>query len=94
MIRNVVMGRAADTSHESELEAGLAGIAALQLDGMLSMQVGRDAGLREGNWSFCIVNDWVDADAYRAYDLDEEHNRYRAMVGGACSELSRVQFEA
>jgi hypothetical protein len=57
------------------------------------MTVGPDAGLRDGAWSFAIVNDWVDAAAYRRYDLDEEHNRYRAQVAGICPELARVQFE-
>ena len=96
MIRNVVMGRVRDDLDDDAragLEAGLAGIAALSLPGQVSTSVGRDAGLRDGAWSFAIVNDWVDAAAYRNYDLDEEHNRYRAMVASACDHLARVQFE-
>lgn len=93
MIRNVVMGRTADTADAAEIEAGLAGIAGLDLPGMLACTVGRDLGLREGGWSFAIVNDWADADVYRAYDLDAEHNRYRAMLVGNCSDIARVQLE-
>lgn len=93
MIRNVVMGRVSDPSKEDEVERGLAGITGLQLDGLVDMQIGRDAGLRPGGWSFVIINDWTDADAYRAYDVDEEHNRYRALIAGGCADIARVQFE-
>ena len=51
MIRNVVMGRAESAA---QLESGLAGIAALQLPGLISMSTGRDAALREGGWSFAV----------------------------------------
>jgi hypothetical protein len=99
MIRNVVVGRLApdDDPGRAEdaigrLEEGLAGIAALDLPGQVAVHVGRDAGIREGGWSFAITSDWVDVDAYRAYDLDAEHNRYRAMIVAACAEVARVQF--
>lgn len=92
MIRNVVMGRITPGS-EVQVEAGMAGIAALRLPGMLANHAGRDLALREGGWDFAITNDWVDADAYRAYDLDEEHNRYRAQVVAGLEAVARVQFE-
>jgi hypothetical protein len=57
------------------LRKGLAGIAALQLPGLLAMNVGCDLGLLDGGWTFAITNDWQDADAYRVYDAEEEHNR-------------------
>ena|ERR1700722_19346427 len=50
----------------------------LNCPGTLSYVIGEDLGLRDGNWSFAIVADFTDADAYRAYDQDEEHNRARA----------------
>jgi hypothetical protein len=96
MIRNVVMGRLpadADAEVQQKLDEGLAGIAGLQLPGLLAMQVGRDAGLREGGWTFAITNDWVDVAAYRNYDVDPEHGRYRAIIGGVCEQLARVQLE-
>ncbi len=95
MIRNVVMGRLTDAADEAavaEVERGLAGIRGLDLPGLLAMSAGRDEGLRAGGWHFAIVNDWADADAYRSYDLDEEHNRYRAMIVAVCSDVARVQF--
>lgn len=95
MIRNVVTGRLrpdATAADRARLEAGLAGIRGLQLPGLLDNRVGLDEGLREGGWSFAITNDWVDADAYRRYDADPEHNGYRAAIVAVCSEVSRVQF--
>lgn len=75
-----------------QLARALAGIAALDLPGQLSMSVGDDLGLREGGWSFAIVNDWVDEAAYRGYDADPEHNRHRVVVGALCEDIARVQF--
>ena len=94
MIRNVVMRKLNnpdDPAASRQLDEGLAGIAALDLPGQLAMHVGRDAGLREGAWTFAITNDWVDADAYRAYDIDQEHNAYRRMIVEV-SEVARVQL--
>jgi Stress responsive A/B Barrel Domain len=100
VIRNVVLGRlrSADPAQREAdaalLGEGLAAIAALRLPGLVAMNVGTDAGLRDGGWSFAIVNDWQDADAYRAYDADEEHNRIRREIfAGICQDIARVQFQ-
>jgi hypothetical protein len=101
VIRNVVVGRlrpagapAQRAADAALLEQGLAGIAALRLPGLLSMTVGADLGLREGGWSFAIVNDWRDAGAYRVYDEDFEHNRLRREIFAVvCDEIARVQFQ-
>jgi hypothetical protein len=96
VIRNVVLGRLRadlDESELAQLERGLAGIAGLRLPGQLAMAVGRDAGLRDGGWSFAITNDWADAEAYRGYDVDAEHVEYRRLLGEVCDEVARVQFE-
>jgi hypothetical protein len=101
MIRNVVVGRlrpaddpAQRAADAARLAEGLAGIAALKFPGLLDMHTGTDAGLREGGWSFAITNDWQDADAYRVYDEDEEHNRIRREVFAVvCQDIARVQFE-
>lgn len=96
MIRNVVMGRLRPDLTDDEragVAAALDGIAGLQLPGLLAATVGPDAGLRDGCWSFAIVNDWQDADAYRTYDLDPEHNEYRAVLVAACEQVARVQLD-
>ncbi len=67
---------------------------ALDCPGTVSYTLGPDAELRDtGNWSFAIVADFVDADAYRAYDADDEHNRLRARLGPMADQIARVQFE-
>ena len=100
MIRNVVVGRlrASADSDQADADAaqlgdGLAGIAALNLPGLLMHHSGIDLTLREGGWSFAITNDWLDADSYRVYDLDAEHNVHRARIAEVCDHIARVQFE-
>ncbi len=97
MIRNVVLGRLAPdmdpVAANEQLADALAGIAGLALPGQLNVHIGRDAGLRAGGWTFAITSDWVDADAYRRYDLDPEHNRYRQQIVDVCADVARVQFE-
>jgi hypothetical protein len=101
VIRNVVVGRlrpaddpAQQAADAALLREGLAGMAALSFPGMLSMNVGANLGLREGGWSFAITNDWQDADSYRVYDADEEHNRLRREIfGKICQDIARVQFD-
>jgi len=46
--------------------------------------------VREGNWSFAIVADSTDADAY---DRDVEHNRVRARLAPMAEQIARVQFQ-
>ncbi|NHC14103.1 Dabb family protein [Motilibacter deserti] len=93
MIRNVVLGKVHLGSDAALLDEGLARISQLQVDGMLSIAAGRDAGLREGNWDYVITADFVDAAAYRRYDLDEEHNRLRREFFAVVSaEIARAQF--
>jgi hypothetical protein len=101
MIRNVVVGRLrtpADAAQQeadaARLQDGLARIAALQCPGMAAVRLGADLGLRDGGWDFAITNDWEDAESYRAYDADEEHNRIRREIFAVISaEIARVQFE-
>ena len=101
MIRNVVVGRLRQTDDPDQqaadaalLQEGLAGMAALRLPGMLAMSVGADLGLRDGGWSFAITNDWQDADSYRTYDADEEHNRLRREIfAKICQDIARVQIQ-
>lgn len=94
MIRNVVLGRLRPDADRELLTAGLEGLAALRTDGLLELRVGCDAGLREGNWDYAITADFADAEAYRRYDLDEEHNRLRREhFGPVSAEVARLQFE-
>lgn len=94
MIRNVVVGKLSAGVEPAAVVPGLEAIAALPVTGCAAVHVGLDAGLRAGGWDFAITSDWADAEAYRAYDLDEEHNRIRReLFAPHCAEIARVQFE-
>jgi hypothetical protein len=93
MIRNVVMFRLRSGADLEEVAAVQAGLRAMDLPGTLSYTIGDDLGLRDGNWSFAVVSDFTDADAYRAYDADTGHNELRARLAPHVEETSRVQFE-
>jgi hypothetical protein len=94
MIRNVVLGRLKPDADPALLDEALAGMENLAVDGLLEIRLGRDAGLRPGNWDYAITADLADADAYRRYDEDEEHNRIRReMFAVVSAEIARLQFE-
>ena len=93
-MRDVVLGRLRDGADEKLLDEALRGLLLLPMDGLVEMHIGRDAGLREGSWDYAITADFADADAYRRYDADEEHNRLRRELFDVLSqEIARVQFE-
>jgi stress responsive alpha/beta barrel protein len=95
MIRNVVLGRLRAGVDPAAVEPALAAIVALRPEGLLDCRVGRDLRLRDESWDFAITSDFVDEQAYQAYDREAEHNRVRAaMFGPLCTEIARVQFEA
>ena len=92
MIRSVVtmqLAPDADLAAIAEIQDGLR---ALDCPGTVAYTLGDDLGLREGNWSFAIVADFVDEAAYRAYDSDAEHNRLRAELAPHVRATSRVQY--
>ncbi len=94
MIRNVVLGRLVPGADLDRLEEAFDGMRRMQIEGLLALQAGRDAGLRDGNWDYAITADLADAEAYRRYDADEEHNRLRREYFGPLSaEGVRCQFE-
>ena len=94
VIRNVVVGRVRPGTDLSLVQEALDAIVALPVEGLVDVRVGLDAGLRPGAWSFAITSDFVDADAYRVYDAEAEHNRIRReMFDPVCEEIARVQFQ-
>lgn len=93
MIRNVVMVKLRPGIDPGSVTTLMEAFARLDCPGTLSYTIGPDAGLREGNWSFAIVADFVDAESYQGYDLDPEHNRLRAELAPLAEAVARVQFE-
>ena len=93
MIRNVVLAKLKAGYDAAELERIQEGFRSLNCPGTQQYTVGTDAALREGNWDFVIVADFVDAAAYRGYDEDAEHNRWRARLAPLIDQVARAQFE-
>jgi predicted signal transduction protein with EAL and GGDEF domain len=93
VIRNVVMVKMRAGYDEVWLAEHLRRLEALNCPGTVAYTTGVDLGLREGGWTFAIVADFVDADAYRAYDADEVHNTLRAGLAPHAEQVARVQFE-
>ena len=93
MVRNVVLVRLAPGQDPTAVAKAQQAFLDLNCPGTLSYEIGDDLGLREGNWSFAIVTDFTDVDAYRAYDQDEEHDRARAGLLPMTEQIARVQFE-
>ena len=95
MICNVVMGKLKPGLEQPAVQPALDAILALTPPGLIGCRAGTDLRLREGSWDWAISSSFVDEASYRAYDLDEEHNRIRRELFGAVSEqIVRVQFEA
>jgi Stress responsive A/B Barrel Domain len=93
VIRNIVLVKLAPGQDPARVAKVQQAFLDLDCPGTLSYVIGDDLGLRDGNWSFAIVADFTDADAYRAYDQDEEHNRARAGLLPMAEQIARVQFE-
>jgi Stress responsive A/B Barrel Domain len=93
VIRNVVMVKMREGYDDAWLKDLLRRFQALNCPGTAAYTIGLDLGLREGGWTYAIVADFVDAAAYRAYDLDERHNALRAELAPHAEQVARVQFE-
>ena len=93
MIRAVVLAKLKSGYDTAELARIQQAFSDLNLPGTLSYTVGTDAGLRAGNWDLVIVADFVDTAAYRRYDEDAEHNRWRARLAPLVDQIARAQFE-
>jgi hypothetical protein len=94
MIRNVVLGTLKPGVTPDEIEVALDALRAMRIPGSdFTLIAGQDLGLREGNASFAITVDFVDEEAYRLYDVDEEHNRIRHdMIAPLSASVTRIQF--
>jgi Stress responsive A/B Barrel Domain len=93
VIRNVVLVELRPDADPHEIAAIQDEFRALDCPGTIPYTLGDDLGLREGNWSFAIVADFTDADAYRAYDTDGPHNAARDRLAPYIKRVARVQFE-
>ena len=93
MIRNVVLVKLKPGQDAGEVAEVQDLFRNLGCPGTLSYTVADDLGLRDDNWSFAIVADFEDEDAYRGYDRDVPHNLARARLVPLVEAIARVQFE-
>jgi hypothetical protein len=93
VVRNVVLIKLRPGATDDEVERVVTAFRALPVGGLVSMTIGRDAGLRDGNADLAIVADLEDEASYRAYDADGEHNRIRReLVAPIAASVERCQF--
>lgn len=89
----MVMVKVRDGCDEAWLANLLRGFETLNCPGTIAYTIGLDLALLEGGWTFAIVADFVDADAFRGYDADARHNALRAELSPHVEQMSRVQFQ-
>lgn len=94
MIRHVAVIRlkpSATAAQVSDIESALV---AMEFPGRLLFTMGRDLGLRPGNWDVAIVVDLDGIESYQAYDALEEHNRIRReLIAPVADGIERCTFE-
>ena len=93
VIRNIVLVKLKPRQDPWAVAQAQQAFLDLNCPGTLSYAIGDDLGLREGNWSFAIVADFTDAEAYRAYDRDPAHNQARTGLSPLAEQIARIQFE-
>jgi hypothetical protein len=66
----------------------------VSVPGMHNLTMGADLGLKDGNLHYAVVADFDDAEAYRRFDSDPEHERIRQeLTRPAFVRYERVQYE-
>lgn len=96
MIRHVVMIQLKEEAKPAAAESLAAGLAELpgQIAEIRRYRFGPDLGLREGNFDFCLVADFDDADAFGRYVV---HPAHQAFVSGRLAPVTEqriaVQFD-
>jgi hypothetical protein len=85
-----------------DLPAGHAAVVAAALRALPGMipalrdyRVGEDVALGAGNYDFGVVATFADADEWRAYQTDAEHERIKSdLIGPWVAERASIQFES
>jgi len=94
LITHIYVAKLKPGTDPAAVEAWQAAIATLRIEGMAGLEMGHDAGIRDGNDDVAITADFADEAAWRRYDTDELHNRIRAEYARPIVESQqRCQFE-
>lgn len=93
MIRNIAVYTFKAETTQAQIDELEKALKALKVPGVSNIQMSRDLGLRPGNLGGALTCDIADADAYRVWDADAEHNRIRRELAAPIAEkVDRVQI--
>ncbi len=75
MLRHMVLFDLADDADDAAVDAAVAALRGLaeEIDEVVELHVGRDAGLAEGNAGLALLVVTADAQAWRAYQAHPAH---------------------
>lgn len=94
MIRNVVLIRCKPGTSAQDVADLEAALRRIDFPERTNFSMGGDLGLRDGNMSLAILADFPDEDAYRRFDVDEEHNRVRReLIAPIAVAVERCQYQ-
>jgi len=96
MLRHVVMFKLAADVPAGTLDSLEAGLQALSesISEISSYRYGSDLGLRDGNFDFCLVAEFADADAFGRYVVHPDHQAFvKDRLTPVVSERVSVQYE-
>jgi len=96
MLRHVVMFKLMDGAPADALKSLEDGLQALpqSISEIASYRYGSDLGLREGNFDFCLVAEFEDADAFARYVVHPDHQAFiKDRLTPVVSERVSVQYE-
>jgi len=96
MLRHVVMFKLEEGAPADTLEALEAGLHVLSqsIPDIASYRYGPDLGLRDGNFDFCLVAEFPDAEAFSRYVVHPDHQAFvKDRLTPVVSERVSVQYE-
>ena len=96
MLRHIAMFRFAPETTPDQIELMVEGLRSLpgHIPEVRAFTIGRDLGLREGNWDYAVVADFDDVDGWRVYAADAVHQQVIAeQITPIITERTSVQFE-
>ena len=96
MFRHVALFRWTESATDEQKRAvgdALAGLPSA-IPELRAYTFGPDEGLSDGNWDFAVVADFDDADGWRAYTANAEHQRViTEVIRPLVAERAAVQYE-
>ena len=96
MLRHVVMFKFkadAPADAAASLDQGLSRLAK-SIPEIAAYDYGRDLALREGNFDFCLVAEFADAEAFDRYVVHSDHQRFiQQQLTPVVAQRVSVQFE-